>query len=81
MKLVIEFTPEQIAQIALEAAKIVAANRQLPQRPLTMKEYADAVGISVCTVWRRVEAGLIEKVPNTGKRVLIKYSELERALK
>jgi excisionase family DNA binding protein len=48
-------------------------------RPLTVPEAAKRLGVSVRTIQRRVEAGLIERVPGMG-RVLIPAAAVQRLL-
>lgn len=75
MELTIKLTPEQLRELAAEIARIAAPAPA--QKPLTVKAFADATGVSVNTVYRQVEAGSLRRVPGLAK-VLIPAAELER---
>lgn len=75
MELTITLTPEQLRELAAELAKI---DRPAPtDKPLSVKAFAAATGVSVNTVYRQVDAGEIRRVPGLAK-VLIPAAELGR---
>lgn len=62
-------------------AELVAAKMpgQGPTKPVSPAELAELIGVSEDTIRRRIDAGLIKKVPDIG-RVKIPVSEVDRLL-
>lgn len=78
MQLTVELNDSQIAAIAEQVAERLR-DAKPPKRPLTVKQFADAVGLGQATVYRQIEAGEISRVKGLAK-ILIPASELERFL-
>lgn len=74
----------QLSDADLERlAEMVAAKRgasdQVPNKPHTVSEAAERLGVSPRTIRRRIEAGLIKTIPELG-HVRIAPSEIRRLL-
>lgn len=71
-------TEDSLRQLAAMVAEINAPERE--QAPLTKKEAAAALKVSVKTIERRIAAGVITTVPDIGA-VRIPLAEIERLQK
>jgi excisionase family DNA binding protein len=69
-------------QLDAIAERVAAKVGRKSDRPLTVNEAAERLGLCGRTVRRRVEAGEIARVPlcGAGARVLIPAAEIERLL-
>jgi hypothetical protein len=74
LSLQIELTDEQIRSIALVTAQMLG---KVSENPMTIAQFAAAIGKSKGFVRKRVEAGIILKSSQPGE-ILIPHSELER---
>lgn len=81
MDLTVTLTPEQLAEIAREAAKLVQRQSPVGRRPVSVLEFARITGLSRSKVHRMVTCGQLERVAGTGTRILITASEVERFCK
>ena len=87
MNLTLELTPDQVAQLAREVAAVLrdgAVPRlpvEDPPEALTVEQAAAALQIHPRTVARRVQAGVIRRVPGLGTAVRIPRAEIERMTK
>lgn len=65
MTLTLELTPEQIDALA-DAVAAKLGGKTKGGDALTVAEAAKRLGVSIDTIYRRVEAGTIPKIPNLG---------------
>lgn len=65
MILQLELTAEQIDTLA-EAVAAKLGTKRNSRDAVTVAEAAKRLGVSIDTIYRRVEAGTIPKVPNLG---------------
>lgn len=73
--LTVLLTEEQLEELATRIAdKLSPANRQ----PLNVPKAAEALGLAPSTITLRVRSGEIQRVPHTGRRILIPRAEIER---
>lgn len=73
--LTIILTEVQLEDLAKRIAdKLSPTNRQ----PLNTLQASKALGLAPSTIALRVRAGQIKRVPETGKKILIPISEIER---
>lgn len=78
MTLTLELTPDQIDALA-DAVAAKLANAKSGGDALTVAEAAKRLGVSIDTIYRRVEAGMIPKVPSLGV-IRIPAAAIERML-
>jgi excisionase family DNA binding protein len=76
--LTILLTEEQLESLADRIAKKIDPQQK---KPLTVAEASRALGIAQSTITLHVRAGVIKKVPDCGKQVLIPRTEIERLQK
>lgn len=75
MSLAVSLSEEQLEELATRIAdKLSPANRQ----PLNVAQASKALGVSRWVVESRVHSGEIQRVPHTGRRILIPRAEIER---
>lgn len=69
MTITIHFTDEQMQQLADRIAERMRFSHA-DDRPLTVKEAADRLGVSTSTINRRLAAGTIPTVPGLGRSLI-----------
>lgn len=78
LEILLTLSDETLRQLAAMVAKINSPEKE--HAPLTKKEAAAALKVSVKTIERRIDAGVITTVPDIGA-VRIPLAEIERLQK
>lgn len=76
-ELIVKISEDQLDDLA---SRIAAKLSPPTQRPLTVSEAMSELRLSRSTLESRVHAGVIQRVPGLGRKILIPRCEIDRLL-